>query len=85
MCQFLHHLFDQKVSEGHTPQPKLAVADRVKDSGRDLLVREDRAIANENLLDVFQDTVAQRHLHDNQGLARQRGMEEGEAPAVRRL
>ena len=86
--QFRHHLLDQEVAERHPPQPVLAVGDRVEDRrvrpGLTRPLGPFVAVAGEQGLHGGRQTLGQRHLDKDKRIARQRRMEEGEAPPIRR-
>jgi hypothetical protein len=80
--QVLGDLLDQEVAERDAPKAALAVRDRIEDCRRRALRRDRNAPAAEQRRDRRRHLGRQRDLDEDQRLADERRVEEGEAAAV---
>ena len=82
---FLHHLLDEEVTEGHAGQAALAVGDRIEHRRIGPLRHDRLAPVGEDRRDRRGNLAGQRHLDEDQRLVDQRRVEEGITTAVGRV
>ena len=77
----MQHLLDEEVAERDPNEAALAVADGVEDGGIRLEVRID--LPEDEVLHGARESLAQGHLHEDEGLVGEGGVKEPEAAPVR--
>ncbi len=83
--QFLHHLLDEEVAQGHSLQARLAVGDGIEDGARRLVCGDRSSIVRQQGGDRLGNVGCQGDREKDQRLVFHRRMEEGETPPVRGL